>query len=201
MEILQKALNRYLSLDPESAKRMERLQNKTVLIELTGLNEKFFLFFATDGVRLLRDDNLVPDTVIRGTPLRLLHLTLTPATRQQFFSDDVSITGNLEVGQQVIHLFDEMEIDWEDQLSKIIGDASAYRLGSMARKLKGWLDDSKESLLQDVNEFLHEEKKLVPTSEALQDFYRDIDVLRMDADRLDARIQQLEARLAERGHK
>ena len=42
-----------------------------------------------------------------------------------------------------------------------------------------------------VNEYVHEEAEFFPAREALQDFFQDIDTLRMDADRLEARVERL----------
>lgn len=190
--LFESALNHYLSLDPESRLRLTPLHNKVVLIEFKQINKKIFLHFHKEKISVLSESNNSPDTIITGTPLRLLHLTLSPALRQKFFADDVSIVGNLEVGQQVIHLFDAMEIDWEELLAERLGDSAAYRIGNVARQAKSWVTATLNNFTQDLNEYLHEEIKVAPTAEMLQLFFNEIDEARMQADRLEARILQLE---------
>jgi ubiquinone biosynthesis protein UbiJ len=174
VDALQKAVNHYLSLDPESLPRLAAVKNKIVKIELLGIGLDFYLTFTATGLQF----------DIRGTPLRLLHMVFSGENRQQFFVDDVSIQGNLELGQQVIHLFDQIEIDWEEHLSRFIGDVPAHHLGNLARKARAWGKQTRNTLMQDVNEYVHEEINLFPASEALRDFFHDVDVLRMDTDRL-----------------
>jgi ubiquinone biosynthesis protein UbiJ len=196
---LQKAVNHYLSLDPESLQRLEKMRNKVVKIELLGMGVNFYLTFTAAGLQLdlpnAQNAEIKADTVIKGTPLRLLHMAVSGDKRQQFFVDDVSIQGNLELGQQVTHLFDQVDIDWEEHLSRVIGDVSAHHLGKIVRKVSAWSKHTRETLLQDVNEYVHEEIHLFPASEALRDFFHDVDILRMDTDRLEARLKQLQKQI------
>ena len=53
------------------------------------------------------------------------------------------------------------------------------------------------SLIPTEDEFVHEEMKWLPAREALQDFFNDIDTLRMDVDRIEAKIQHLNVKLIE----
>ena len=193
---LQKAVNHYVSLDPESVTRLQAMQHKVVKIVLLGVNVDFYLSFTATGLQFdlasAANSGLKADTIISGTPLRLLHMALSGKQRQQFFADDVSIQGNLELGQQVTHLFDQVEIDWEEHLSRLIGDIPAHHLGNFARKLRAWGQHTRQTLKQDVNEYVHEEINLFPAAEALRDFFHDVDVLRMDTDRLEAKLKQLQ---------
>lgn len=193
------ALNRYLDLDPESRARLDALQNKIVTIELL-VNEtplykesmhQFQIEFTADGIKLKTEEFSTPDTLIKGTPLSLLRMTFTKEDRKKFFSDDVSIEGNIELGQQVIALFDELEIDWEEYLSRWLGDVSAHELTRFSKKIKTISKRFRSTLLQNINEYTHEEINLFPSLEALQDFYDDVDTLRMDTDRLETKIQKL----------
>jgi ubiquinone biosynthesis protein UbiJ len=223
---LEKALNHYLALDPESKPRLQALAGKVVSIELLKVGVTFQLIFTGDGIQLKippaplfqRGDSLsasslkeehdprtpplekggrgdFPDTIIKGTPFRLLHLSLSRENRQRFFADDVSILGNIELGQQVIGLFDHLDIDWEEHASRLMGDVPAHYLGNMGRRLKKWSQTVRQTTLQNVNEYVHEEANLFPPREALQDFFDDVDVLRMDVDRVEARIQNLQKML------
>jgi ubiquinone biosynthesis accessory factor UbiJ len=192
---LQTAINAYLALDPESKTRVAKLQGKTVTIELLKLDVRFHLTFTEQDVLLQLGGTSTADTVIQGTPLRLLHLVLTPEKRKQFFADDVVITGNLELGQQVIDLFDQLEIDWEELLAQCIGDAAASQIGKLSRKLFTLGQEIRESLLQDVNDYVHEEVNFFPTKQHLQDFFADVDNTRMDTDRLEAKIHILKQKI------
>lgn len=199
---LQKALNAYLAFDPESTRRLHALSGKVVTVKLLATGMVFHLTFTDTEIEIQSDEPPHSDTIIQGTPLRLFHLALSRKNRQQFFSDDVSITGNLELGQLVIDLFDDMEIDWEEMLSKVIGDVSSHHVSNFFSKIKAWIGDSKDIVLQDVSEYVQEEVGFFPPREALEDFYHDVDAVRMDTDRLEAKVKQLQKLVdAKRGAK
>lgn len=191
-EKLEHLLNHALLLDPESKKRLARLTGKVVMIKLTMLDHiEFQLHFNEEGVKLSFADFIEADTTIVGTPLTLVHLSLSKKNRKQFFAEDVTMEGNIELGQQVIALFDECEIDWEEYLAQKIGDVPAYNVGKIVKKLRLFGKNLHETLLDNINEYAHEEIRLFPPAEELQDFYHEVDVLRMDVDRLDTRVEHL----------
>jgi len=185
---IQFILNHSLALDPESIHRINALKNHIISIELNGLAFVFQLIFTESTILFKTQDFEKPNTIIKGTPLSLLHMTLS-SNRKKFFADDnIIIEGDIETGQHIIDLFDQFEIDWEEYISRITGDIPAhqiYRALSHVKQLKRRLQTA---LTQNINEYIHEEKNLFPTSEALQDFFREVDLLRMDTDRLEARI-------------
>ena len=189
--LLQKALNSYLALDPESSARLSRLQGKRVAIELLNIDLYFQLYFTETKIELKPKEDIKPDTIIKGTPLSLLHMTLARDDRKRFFAEDVTIEGNIDLGQQVIDLFDAIEIDWEEYASRWMGDVSAHQLGRLVRRVTGFSARVRQTTQQNINEYVHEEINLFPPKESLQDFFHDIDLLRMDVDRLEARIEKI----------
>ena len=192
MRLVQKALNRYLALDPESASRLARLENKRVGIELLSTGLYFELYFIDKKIELkTKKQETQPDTIIKGTPLSLLHLTAARDDRKRFFAEDVTIEGNIELGQEVIDLFDTLEIDWEEYASHWVGDVPAHQFGRFVRRVFQFKSRAVETLEQNVNEYLHEEAEFFPPKEALSDFFRDVDHLRSDVDRLEARIEKI----------
>ncbi len=190
---LTKAINAYLRLDPESNGRLLKLKGKAITIELLPFHFVFQCVFHEDHVELQQDELLHTDTKIRGTPLHMLGVMLIKDNRQRFFAEDLVIEGNAEFGQQVVELFDELQIDWEEYLSRFLGDVPAYHVGRFLRGINGWLRDTEKAFAQNVNEYMHEEALFLPAREALQDFFAEIDTLRMDVDRVEAKINHLHA--------
>jgi len=188
---LSKAMNIWLGLDPESEQRLKKLNEKVITIELLPFHYTFQCEFTQKGVVLHQDALLPAETQIRGTPLQLMTVAIIKDNRQRFFAEDVMMEGNAEIGHEVIALFDELQIDWEEYLSHLIGDINAYRSGRLLKKAKSWLDNTFQSLTDNINEFVHEEAEWLPGREALEDLFSDIDSLRMDVDRINAKIQRL----------
>ena len=192
---IEKALNAYLHSDEQSEKRLAKLAGKSIAIELLPLQITFICLFSLDGVTVDINADHQPHTKIKGTPLQLLGAMLDKDRRHQFFADDVIIEGDAEFAQQVIHLFDHIQIDWEEHTARIIGDVPAYQLSKLVRGFRGWLGKTETAFTQDVNDYLHEEAAWFPTREELQEFFSDIDNLRMDLDRLESRIAHLRTQL------
>jgi ubiquinone biosynthesis protein UbiJ len=190
---LEKALKRYLALDPESSKRLLALQGKTVTLALKAPSLCFQLSFQENTVYLRADDFLPAELTIRGTPLNLLSLALSRDKKQHFFSETVVIEGDAELGQQIVDLFDQLDIDWEEYLSHLMGDLPAHQLGRFTKRFFAWGKEAEASLMQNLNEYVHEEKLWFPPAEALENFFRDIDELRLDVDRLEAKVRLLQA--------
>ena len=188
---LTKALNAYLALDAESEQRFQSLAGKVLTIELLPFHFIFQMVFTEQGVELQAEECLVAAAKIRGTPLQFVGMMIAGEERQRFFAEDILLEGDAELGQQVVELFDRLEIDWEEYLARVIGDAPAYQVSRGIGSMKKWLRQAGESLRQDGADYLHEEKNWFPTKEALADFFDEIDGLRMDVDRIEAKLQQL----------
>ncbi len=189
---LSNALNAYLELDPESLPRIQKLSGKIIAFELLPFHFKFQCLLTDTGIQLHTDDIQQADTTISGTPLQLLNVAVAPQEqRQRFFAEDVTMSGDAELGQQVIAIFDQLHIDWEEQIAKILGDISAYHISQRLHRFTKQMRASAESFSADINEYVHEEKEWTPTKESLQTFFDDIDHLRMDVDRAAAKIKKL----------
>lgn len=188
---INKAINSYLNLDPESKMRVKKLSGKAIAIELLPFHFHFQCVFSENKVEVYSDELMETETQIRGTPLQMMGVMINKENRQQFFAEDIVITGNAELGQQVIALFDELQIDWEEHMAQFVGDVPAYHVGRFVKKIGSWLRHSENSFSQDINEYVHEEAGLFPSSEAFQDFFNDIDALRMDVDRVEVRIKKI----------
>lgn len=189
---LSNAINTYLDLDPSSKSRLQQVNGKIITIELLPFHFLFHCTF-TDEKLILVDQTTQPaDTVLRGTPLQMMGVMVTRTNRNRFFAEDLVIEGDAALGQQIIELFDELSIDWEEHASRLFGDIPVYHAGRMLNKVQSWMKRTTSNLSDDVAAYLHEETEWLPSREALHDFFSDIDTLSMDVERAAARIQHLE---------
>lgn len=187
---VEQALNRYLRLDPEAAAALGPAADKLIGLELCGLSIRLYLSIAADHVHVEAEPAREPDAWIRGTPLALARSKF----RQQGMLDDVEITGDTEAAQALYKALAAVEIDWEELLAKRIGDAPAFQLGELARRFRRWSRRSRDSLRQDVTDYLQEEAHVLPTRYEIEDFVAEVDTLRDDVERLAARLDRLERR-------
>lgn len=192
LNALQQAVNLTLSLDETRKARMQALQGKVIKLIVKPLNVIFYIRFSDTQLELRSHYEDAVDTTIESSPLGLIRLSLLPASKvRSLFNDQIKMSGNVEVGQQVKQLFDELDIDWEGHLAQFTGDVIAFQIGSMFRKGRSFKNQFQTSLQQNVTEYLQEELRMVPSREEMEDFFHDVDELSLHVERLQALINQL----------
>lgn len=105
---------------------------------------------------------------------------------------DIEVQGDLRVGQAFQTLLRGIEIDWEEQLARLMGDVAAHQVGNVLRQFWGWTNQSVERAFHNAGEYLQHEARELPPQGALNDFIDGVDALRNNADRLEARIRRLQ---------
>ena len=196
LKVLQKAFNKAASLDDSMPSKLRALEGKLIQIRIMPLQVHFFIAFTAGVIVLIEDTPQCPDTVIESSPLGLIRLSLLPVSKaRSLFHDEVKLSGDTELGQQIKKLFDEMDIDWEGHLAHFTGDVVAYQIGSLVRRGREFKNKLSNSLSVNVTEYLQEELRSLPPKEELDDFYDDVDKLSEDTERLAAQLNWLNSAL------
>lgn len=189
---IESAFNRLLSLDPEAATQLAELEGRIICLQLDGLNIHLYLFPSADDIMILDDFDGEADTTIQGTPVALARLGLSSDKQAEMFEGEVKISGDVRLGRKFNRLFASLDIDWEEQLSKLIGDMAAHTLGNITRQLFSWQQRNEQSMKMNTSEYLQEEVHYLPAQNQADSFYHAVDQLRNDVARMEARINKLE---------
>jgi ubiquinone biosynthesis protein UbiJ len=190
---LEAALNRFLGLDPRSASRLSALQGRLIGLEILGLDITLYLAPGPAGIQVLGRSERPPDCMIAGSPLALARLGAARDRAGELFTGGVRVSGDAELGQAFGEILADLDIDWEEQLSRLTGDVIAHQLGRGLRELIGWTARTRNTLGQDLQEYLQEELRLLPARGEVERFQDAVDELRDDMERLEARLVRLEA--------
>lgn len=192
LKALQKAINQAMNFDEHLPEKLRTLHGKVLKMIIMPLNVSFFIQFDEDKMLLLDRYDNQPDTIIHSNPIGLIRLSLLPASKaRSLFNDKVHMSGDIELGQKVKKLFDEMDIDWEGHLAHFTGDVVAHQIGSLVRKGIEFKRQLSQSMRHNVTEYLQEELRLFPARNELEDFYDDVDELSMNVERAQAHVNQL----------
>lgn len=195
LKALQKAINHALALDESMPAKIKALDGKVLEVIVTPLGVHFYIRFNEEKLQLLDEFEGQPNTIIHSSPLGLIRLSLLPASKaRSLFNDKIRLTGEVELGQQVKKLFDELDIDWEGHLAHFTGDVVAHQLGSFFRRGLAFKKQFGESMRHNFSDYLQEELQYLPPREEVEDFFKDIDQLSLDVERLQAHVNQLMAR-------
>ena len=189
---LETALNRYLRLDEEIQAKTATLADKTVAIELLGLNFTLYLLFGPDSVHITEQYDDKPDVRIRAAPFTLARLVGQGGARNAL--DGIEVEGDMHLALALQKLLANIDIDGEEVASHYLGDTAARKLGVALRDIRTWGRRARDTLLQDIAEYLQEESRDIPSRFAVERFLDEVDKLRSDADRLQARIERLQQR-------
>lgn len=189
---LETAFNRIVRLDPDVLPRLAVLNGKIIAIELEGLGMTFFMLPGAGGVHVVDQYEGEPTVRIRAAPL-----TLARQWRgYQAVAGELAIEGDAAVGREFQAILAQMDIDWEEQLSTVVGDAAAHQIGVIWRGFRNWGRRTGDTLWRDGADYLRHELRALPPRPAVEQFLSAVDTLREDADRLAARIERLRRRLA-----
>ena len=189
---LEAGFNAWLKLDGEIFSSLASLEGRVIAIHITGINETLYLFPGHDGIMILSDFDGEADTTLHGTPVALAKLGLSRDPRDILFSGEVTITGDTRLGQKFRKILSQVDIDWEEILSHYTGDMIAHRLGNRVRELSSWWRRSVSSVQQNSGEYLQEETRVVAANAEVEEFLAQVDKLRDDVARLEARIKRLQ---------
>jgi ubiquinone biosynthesis protein UbiJ len=97
----------------------------------------------------------------------------------------------MKVAEKFSTILREVDIDWEELFSKLVGDLFAHQAGKTVRSTTAWLKDSAEAMKLNAGEYITEESGLSPADAEVSEFMDEVDDLRMNIDRLEARINNL----------
>ena len=191
-------VNAALGLDPEGAARLARLQGQVLLLQIAGFGTRIYVIPAERGLLLFGDYDAEPDCIVRGSPAALLRMVLSEHREDSVFEGAVEVEGDNGLAQGLGDVLRGLDIDWEEQFSKLVGDTLAHRIGLQARAGSRWAERSGKVLAQDLREYLQEEGRLLPSRDEIRGFLGAVDTLRDDVERLEARIARLKP--ARTGH-
>jgi len=196
LAVVEQALNRYIELDPEGAAGFAALEGRIIGIELKGFGTRVTIIPSAQRLQLFGGYDASPDCLIRGTPLGLARMGMTERKETQVIKGEVEIEGDTTLAQAFNRALAGLDVDWEEQLARVIGDPFAHQVGTRVRAAARWGQKTSESLTADLQEYLQEEARLLPTRYEIEAFLAQVDILRDDVERAEAHVERLTRQLA-----
>jgi len=198
---IETALNEYIKMDASASTKLATLSGKVIAIELEGWDFTLYLLPDALGIQVMSSYAGDADTIIRGTPVALFNMSQGETTTATLREQNITIDGDLELGQQFSKFFKQLDIDWEEKLAQTFakftsdstGDLLAHKIGRFVQGFKQWQPQAKNTLEQNIAEYFQQESQILPFAEEIEPFYKAVDVIRNDVDRLEARIERLMA--------
>ena len=187
LQLLEPALNKVLALDPASAVRLPALTGKPLKVVLSPLNSSITLKVDNNQLRFAGNDEPAAIT-LTGSMQDFLQAA---ANRGELAAGSLQVQGDVGAAQRWQQFFTDLQPDWEEELSKYLGDIAGPQLANVLRAVTAWLKQALTQFQQTGVEYLQEESRMLVAPAELQAFLSDVDRLRDDAERLlqKARLQ------------
>lgn len=188
-------INKALSLDEETLSSLASLKGKVIGFEFINTNLTVYLFPAETGLMMQTDYQDKPDVLIKGTPTNFIKMLASPKDKKGSLPTDMQIIGDIGLAQRFQNIMQAIEIDLEEPLSKWVGDSMAYQIGKFFRGTTRFAANTGKTLATDISEYLRFEINMLPDDLLVEEFNKEVDVLRDDVDRFEQRLNKLEKRI------
>jgi ubiquinone biosynthesis protein UbiJ len=135
---------------------------------------------------------------VAGSPLALLRLAGATGLGGPTGTGGATgavVSGDPDIANSYRELLALARPDFEEELSRLIGDVPARRLSQFALKTAEWARRARRTAGENIAEYLQEESRDLVNKPELDEFLQGVDALRETADRVGARIARLEQRL------
>jgi ubiquinone biosynthesis protein UbiJ len=186
----EKIINTALRYDPATRIGLTRLSGKILAVDITApVAATIFLMPLDEDIQLMASWDGDVDTRLSGSLMALLQLSKGEIHNLKY--SGVTAMGDLGLLADLQKLLKNLEIDWEDMLSQFTGDLIGHQAAQLIRAKFGWMKDRAQSAQRLTREFLTEELQTLPSKPELNDFYRQVDELRLAVDRVAARVERL----------
>jgi ubiquinone biosynthesis accessory factor UbiJ len=186
---IESLINKALQYDPATSQALIECDGKILQINFTAPAIKLTVLIVENKIRLMSYWDGGVDTQISGSLFALLQLSTTPIHNLK--DTGVSVMGDLQLLARLQKILQQLDIDWEEMLSQLFGDIIGHQTAEMIRHKINWTKQRALTTQRLAGEFVTEELGAIPSRIELENFYQQVDELRLAVDRLSAKFDLL----------
>lgn len=185
-----------LRYDPGTRLALAALAPHVLAIKFTAPDCTLYLVPSEQGLDLRGHYEGDITTQLQGSVAAMI--TLLKSDRVNLKDSGVQIIGSTHFIAELQQILKQVDIDWEEILTQVLGDVVGHQGAEILRAKISWSADRAHNIQRLTSEFLTQELRALPSKPELQYFYQQVDDVRLDVDRAEARLQQLFARLQQK---
>ena len=191
LQPFERILNRQIAGSGRARALLAQLQGRSMELRFAATPLRVRLAAEADSLSVRPAGDERADAVIEGTPLSFLRLASADAARS-IRAGGMEVKGDAEVAEGFRRLLEASQPDFEEELSRLTGDAAAHYAARFAREALDFGRRAGDILARNVAEYLTEESRDLPVRLEAEEFIEGVDRLRESVDRLEARIAAAE---------
>jgi ubiquinone biosynthesis protein UbiJ len=184
-------MNRNIRATTPARELCEKLAGTVVAIRVRNTALATWFIVHESDLELVTETEEEPDVLISGSLLTLASMA-GDSGASAIRDGSLELTGDPHLAEEFQQLLTYAKPDLEEELSGIVGDIAAHRLGEIARGVSDWGREARSTMGANIREYLQEESRDVPSRYEVDRFSANVSALRDDVDRLDARIKRLQ---------
>jgi ubiquinone biosynthesis protein UbiJ len=186
-------INHVLGSEPWASAELARHAGKTILLQLPLGNLSFEI--KPDGLLAISKETEAPSLTLEVSAKALGDLAGSPGSLREQAFKAVKITGDADLAQLLGRLAGKLRWEYEEDLSHLVGDAPANFAVRQGKKFVSATRSAATDLLDNVVEYVSEEKKVLLNKRDFMVRKSELSELRESVDRMEKRIQLLEQRV------
>lgn len=179
------ALNHVLRTAPLAMERLRKHAGRTAAFHVGPVSLAFTV--QTTGEVTAAVPGASRDLEVRISPFLLPRL----AAGEEAAYREIEMQGDMELAHEVSFLARHLSWDYEEDLSRVIGDIAAHRVAEGARGLARWTREAGIRTAQGAAEYWTEESPLIASRVKVEGFVRDVAELRDAVERLEKRLERI----------
>jgi ubiquinone biosynthesis protein UbiJ len=183
--------NRQIRMKTPARELAQELQGSVVGVRVKNTALAMYFHVADGEMSVTGDFEGVPDAVITGSLFTLAQMA-GQSGESAVRDGSLELAGDAALAQSFQRLLRHARPDIEEELSGVIGDVAAHGLGELARSVTDWSREARSTLRRNLSEYLQEESRAVPTRYEADRFRGEVEAMRDDVARLEARVKRLE---------
>ena len=191
LKALELLINQALRLDPSTQQQLQRLTNKSILIECTDPAVKVVITLGNDFIELQSFQDQKITSHLTGNLAAFSELLTAEDKVAALINGNLRLQGDSHLLMELQKILLNLDLDWEYQLAKLIGDLPAHWLGKLSRDTYNWLKATQPVFMRHLQEFIIEEAKLSPTKQEMEQFITEVQDTLQRVERLEARLVRL----------
>ena len=186
---LEQAINHSLSLDSCTQEKLANYAGR--IIQLSCTQPELTLYFRIDStISVLQYFEGDTDAGIKGSRGDWLALLTAEDLASALINGKLVISGDTQLFMALKSIVEKIELDWEGQIAKFIGDIPAHFAGRVVNAVEDFSRQTQQTARRTLDDLLHEEARLLPTKIECENFYQRLRALEMKIDRIDAKIKR-----------
>ncbi len=193
--VLEKTINKALLLSLNGTKGLIGINQKCLLVHLSEFGFPLS-FVICEGKVLVTSLSEHPDCAIHTSIKTLIALKKEQQLTELIKQDKLDIEGDLKVAQQFAQLAETLDIDWQTELAKHIGDIPTYKLTQFGKNIGKKLNFATKQIEADSTEWLVHEKRLIVARSEISAFNLQVSELDIRTEALVEKFEKIDLLLS-----